>query len=384
MPDEKPSESVPPPSMPPPSMSPSSLLPAAKDNRVLAPAWFFFLFITTIAGLAYTLKPFVADLVLAFVLVGLFNGTFDRIRAKIGGRGWLASAATTSWIMLVVAVPVAAVGYLLAIEAFAAFDATRHALSSPTQAMALIERGRAGLAALGVHVRPEHVAQFTLDSAGYARDFLVQQVSLLVNNALAVTFHFTIVMVIVFYLFVDGPRLKRFLFDLSPLPENEEELLVSKFVEVSKGILIGNGIGSVLQGVLGGVGMWVAGVPAPLLWGVIMTLLAFLGVLGVSFVCVPATIYLALTGSTGAAIGFFLYCMAQATIVENVIKTRLIGTQTRMHDLLVFLSVVGGLFGFGLLGLLYGPIIAILFLTFTELYRRTYRHAVAERFARVV
>ena len=73
----------------------------------------------------------------------------------------------------------------------------------------------------------------------------------------------------------------------------------------------------------------------------------------------------------------------QATIVENVIKTRLIGTQTRMHDLLVFLSVVGGLFGFGLLGLLYGPIIAILFLTFTELYRRTYRHAVAERFARV-
>jgi predicted PurR-regulated permease PerM len=384
MPDEKPSESAPPPSMPPSSMSPSSLLPAAKDNRVLAPAWFFFLFITTIAGLAYTLKPFVADLVLAFVLVGLFNGTFDRIRAKIGGRGWLASAATTSWIMLVVAVPVAAVGYLLAIEAFAAFDATRQALSSPTQAMALIERARVGLASLGVHVRPEHVAQFTLDSAGYARDFLVQQVSLLVNNALAVTFHFTIVMVIVFYLFVDGPRLKRFLFDLSPLPDDEEELLVRKFVEVSKGILIGNGIGSVLQGVLGGIGMWVAGVPAPLLWGVIMTLLAFLGVLGVSFVCVPATIYLALTGSPAAAIGFFLYCMGQATIVENVIKTRLIGTQTRMHDLLVFLSVVGGLFGFGILGLLYGPIIAILFLTFTELYRRTYRHAVAERFARVV
>lgn len=383
MSDETPSESVPPPSMPPSSMAPSSLLPAAKDNRVLAPAWFFFLFITTIAGLAYTLKPFVADLVLAFVLVGLFNGTFDRIRGRIGGRGWLASAATTSWIMLVVAVPVAAVGYLLAMETFAAFDATRHALSSPTQAMALIGRARQGLASLGIHVRQEHVAQFTLDSAGYARDFLVQQVSLLVNNALTVVFHFTIVMVIVFYLFVDGPRLKRFLFDLSPLPENEEELLVRKFVEVSKGILIGNGIGSVLQGVLGGVGMWVVGVPGPLLWGVIMTLLAFLGVLGVSFVCVPATIYLALTGSPGVAIGFFLYCMGQATIVENVIKTRLIGTQTRMHDLLVFLSVVGGLLGFGLIGLLYGPIIAILFLTFAELYRRTYRHAVAERFARV-
>jgi predicted PurR-regulated permease PerM len=90
-----------------------------------------------------------------------------------------------------------------------------------------------------------------------------------------------------------------------------------------------------------------------------------------------------LIGAPGAAVGFFLYCMGQATIIENVVKTRLIGTQTRMHDLLVFLSVVGGLIGFGLLGLLYGPILAILFLTFAELYRRTYRHAVAERFARV-
>jgi predicted PurR-regulated permease PerM len=383
MTEEKSSDSLPPASMPPSSMPPS-MPPAARDDRVLAPAWFFFLFITTILGLAYTLKPFFADLVLAFVLVGLFNGTFESIRTKLGGgRGWLASAATTSWIMLVVAVPVALVGYLLAIETFAAFDATRQALSSPTQAMALVDRARNALASLGVHVKQEHVAQFALDSAGYARDFLVQQVSLLVNNALAVTFHFTIVMVIVFYLFVDGQRLKRFVFDLSPLPEDEEEILVRKFVEVSRGILIGNGIGSVLQGVLGGLGMWVVGLPAPLLWGVIMTVLALMGVLGVTLVAVPATIYLAVNGSPGAAIGFFLYCMGQATIVENVVKTRLIGTQTRMHDLLVFLTLVGGLFGFGLLGLLYGPIIAILFLTFAELYLRTYRHAFAERFARV-
>ncbi len=350
---------------------------------MLAPAWFFFLFIASVAGLAYTLKPFVADLVLGFVLVGLFSGTYDRVRAVIGGRGWISSALTTTWILLVVAVPVAAVGYLLAIETFAAFDSVRQALATPTNLTALIERARNGLSSFGVHFRQEHVTQFALDSAGYARDFLVRQVSLLVNNALAVVFHFTIVMVIVFYLFVDGPRLKRFVFDLSPLPDEEEELLVRKFLEVSKGILIGNGIGSVLQGTLGGIGMAVAGLPAPLLWGVIMTLLALVGVLGVALIAVPATIYLAASGSPGTAVVFFIYCMGQAAIIENFVKTRLIGTQTRMHDLLVFLSVVGGLIGFGISGLLYGPILAILFLTFTELYRRTYRHAVAERFARV-
>jgi predicted PurR-regulated permease PerM len=354
---------------------------AVSDNKVLAPTWFFILFGATILGLGYTLEPFVVDIVSAFVLVALFWGTFQRIRGWVR-RPWLASGLTCAWIVLVVAIPVSIVGYSLAVEALAAFDATRQVIASPADVARLLERARQSLGALGFTVTDEHVAQLAFDSASYVRDLVIDQATLALNNGLAVVVHFTITIVIVLYLFVDGPRLKRFAFDLSPLPNDEEELLVQRFVGVSRGILVGNGVGSLLQGVLGGIAMWVVGVPAPILWGAVMTLFAFLPILGISLIVIPAALYLILTGKVITGVAFFLFCMLQALVLENVVKTRLIGSQTRMHDLLVFLSIVGGLAGFGIFGLVYGPLIAVGFTTMADLYRRTYRHLAAERITR--
>lgn len=359
--------------------APQSIPPfAAADNKVLAPTWFFILFAVTLFGLGYLLRPFVADIVGAFVLVALFQSTYQRLLRWLGGLRWVASALTCFWILIVVAIPVGFVGYSLIAEALAAYS-SGNALSLSVGSVDLLARARAQLSSWGLNLADEHVSQLTVKATGAISDFVVRQATSTLNNTVAIIVQFTIVIVMVFYLLVDGPRLKRFVFDLSPLPVEEEELLVTKFVEVSRGILVGNGIGSLAQGVLGGVAMWVVGVPAPILWGAAMTLFAFLPVVGVSLIVIPATVYLLLVGKVVGGIVFFVFCMAQALLLENVVKTRLIGSQTRMHDLLVFLSVIGGLAGFGVFGLLYGPLIAVSFLTMADLYRRTYRHMVAER-----
>ena len=359
--------------------APQSIPPfAAADNKVLAPTWFFILFAVTLFGLGYLLRPFVADIVGAFVLVALFQSTYARLLRWVGGLRWVASALTCFWILIVVAIPVGFVGYSLIVEALAAYS-SGNALSLSVGSADLLARARVQLSSWGLNLADEHVSQLTVKTTGAISDFVVRQATSTLNNTVAIIVQFTIVIVMVFYLLVDGPRLKRFVFDLSPLPVEEEELLVTKFVEVSRGILVGNGIGSLAQGVLGGVAMWVVGVPAPILWGAAMTLFAFLPVVGVSLIVIPATIYLLLVGKVVGGIVFFVFCMAQALLLENVVKTRLIGSQTRMHDLLVFLSVIGGLAGFGVFGLLYGPLIAVSFLTMADLYRRTYRHMVAER-----
>jgi predicted PurR-regulated permease PerM len=371
------------PSNPPQSIPPQSIPPfALSDNKILAPAGFILLFVITIIGLGYTLMPFLADIVASFVLVTMFQGTYQRVRKLVGGRKWVASAVTSLWVVLVVAIPVVLIGYSLVVEALAAFETTRHAFSTPDGAAHLFDRARNALASIGLHVSDEHVSQLTVDSASRLRDFVLQQASLALNNGVAIIVHFTIVIVIVFYLLVDGRKLKRFVFDLSPLPIEEEELLVRKFVGVSRGILVGNFVGSAAQGVLGGIAIWVVGLPAPIVWGAVMTLFAFLPIVGISLVVIPATLFLLLSGQLMAGLLFFVFCMGQALVLENVVKTKLIGAQTRMHDLLVFLTIVGGLAGFGLFGLLYGPIIAVAFLTLADLYRRTYRHRVAERLAR--
>jgi len=369
----------------PPNLPPSIPPFAASDDKALAPTWFFILFIATIIGLGYTLRPFVADIVGAFVLVALFQGTYQRLERWSGGRRWLSSSLTSAWIVLVVAIPVSLVGlvgYSLAVEALAAFDATRQVIATPADVSALLSRARASLGTVGVNVTDEHVSQLAFEVASYVRDLVIDQATLALNSGVAILVHFTIMIVIVLYLLVDGPKLKRFAFDLSPLPNDEEELLVQKFIGVSRGILLGNGVGSVLQGIVGGIAMWIAGLPAPFLWGAVMTLFAFLPIVGVSLIVIPATLFLVLTGKVVAAVIFFVFCMTQALVLENVVKTKLIGSQTRMHDLLVFLSIVGGLAGFGLFGLLYGPLLAVAFLTMADLYRRTYRHVAAERLTR--
>ena len=147
---------------PPTSIPP----PAVSDNQALAPTWFFILFVATIVGLGYTLKPFLADIVGAFVLVALFHSTYSRLERGLGGRRWIASSLTTAWIVLVVAIPVSVVSYSLASEAVAAFGATKELLANPGDLRALLTRGRASLAPLGVPIPDHPVPPLRLAAAG--------------------------------------------------------------------------------------------------------------------------------------------------------------------------------------------------------------------------
>ncbi|MCK6536137.1 MAG: AI-2E family transporter [Polyangiaceae bacterium] len=365
-----------------PRPTPSIPPPTASDNQALAPTWFFTLFIATMVGLGYTLKPFLADLVGAFTLVALFHGTYSRLARALGGRTWLASALTSSWIVLVVAIPVSVIGYSLAAEVLAAFDATKEIFTTPAGVTALLEKTRASLAAVGVQITDQHVSQLGGDVASAVRDLVLGQATLVLNSGVSIVVHFTIMIVLVLYLLVDGPRLKRFIFDLSPLPVEHEELLVQKFASVSRGIVLGNGVSCVLQGLFGGIALWIVGLPAPILWGAAMTLAALLPVVGTSLVVLPIALYLVMTGKVVAGVVFGSFGILQSLILDNMVKTRLIGSQARMHDLLVFLSILGGLGAFGPIGILYGPLLAVAFLTLADLYRRTYRHVAAERITR--
>src|SRR5690606_33061616 len=84
----------------------------------------------------------------------------------------------------------------------------------------------------------------------------------------------------------------------------------------------------------------------------------------------------------GEGIAFMAICLSVAAVLENILKTKLMGVGVRVHEVPLFLAVLGGLAGFGLLGLLYGPLIVAMFLTLTELYMSHYRLQFAARFAR--
>lgn len=350
------------------------------DRETLAPAFFAVLFLGSLFGLGYILSSYVGDIVLAFVLVGMFGRTYEALRKRLGNRAAIAAGLTTLLALVLIVAPLLTLLWLLVAEAPSAYAHVSDLLGTVNAARVDDALGR--LRDLGLPIsRGQLVGGVELVSSAL-RTALVDRASGVVGDALALVVHLATMLVVVFYILMDGARLRSWVYQLSPLPDDEDAALEQTFKKVFRGVIYGNGLGSVLQGVLGGLAMWAAGFQSAVLWGAVMSVLAFLPLVGIAIVTVPATVVLLVQGKVASAVAFFAFVTVQALFVENVVKTRLMGSAMRMHDLLVFLSVLGGIGVFGLIGVLYGPLIAMLFVTLSELYFRRYRPLLARRLAR--
>jgi predicted PurR-regulated permease PerM len=193
--------------------------------------------------------------------------------------------------------------------------------------------------------------------------FLYEQARSITTNVLKFIVNFFFMLLIIFYLLVDSHRLIAFIVKLSPLPEDQDQKLI-------------HGLGGLIQGTLGGIVFALFGLKSPFVWGVIMALLAFLPILGIGGVFVPAAIFLFLQGRVGAGIFFLIFYIVLSSSIEYFFKPKLVGKRVRMHTLIVFLSIIGGLKLFGILGIIYGPLVVTAFLTLAEIYQASYQQLV--------
>jgi predicted PurR-regulated permease PerM len=131
-----------------------------------------------------------------------------------------------------------------------------------------------------------------------------------------------------------------------------------------------------IQGTAGGILFSVFGLKSPFMWGVIMSLLAFIPIIGVGVVFIPAAVFLFLKGRIAAGIFFIVFYILLTVSVDNLLKPKLVGHQVKIHTLLVFFSIIGGLKLFGILGIIYGPLVVTAFLTLTDIYYASYQELV--------
>jgi predicted PurR-regulated permease PerM len=358
-------------------VEPTSPNPVQHTRGTLA--FFAVVMLCALYWFGFLLWDFVTDLVLGFLIAGGCRAYYLRLVPKLGGSQGLAGAIVTVAVAVLVALPTVWLVTSLSRQAANAYEAVSAALSDGSVQEALQGKGWIGRHAeslgklVGVEYTPASFQRSMSAAAGSVAGFLTAQLNSLVTNVLAAIYHFALMLVVVFFGLIDGPAIKRRVFELSPLPDHEEERIVRTFRNVGGAILLGNGLGSVLQGALGGVAMWIVGLPSALFWGAVMSVFAFLPLLGIHAVSVPATLYLVLRGQLSLALGFFAFCLFESVVIENLVKPRLMGSRMQMHSMLIFFAVLGGIASFGLVGLLYGPLIAAFFLTVLDLYEGSYR-----------
>lgn len=193
-----------------------------------------------------------------------------------------------------------------------------------------------------------------------------------VGDTVSFFFQFIIMLLAIFTLFVEGEKLRDFAFKLSPLPDDQEQLILEKFSQMNYVTLICNGIGGVIQGLLAGVGMWAVGFQSIFLWSTVMVILAFIPILGISIITIPATIYLYAKGEIIPATLFLLYTGTVALVVENWFKPLFMGKRIKVNGLLVLFYIIAGMGTFGMAGIFYGPLICIIFLTMVDIFQEYY------------
>jgi predicted PurR-regulated permease PerM len=176
-------------------------------------------------------------------------------------------------------------------------------------------------------------------------------------------------LLMLFFLLKDGGRLKAELRPISPFSEEQEHQIFDHLERTIIGALQAVIVVPVLQGILAGIGFMTFGVPSPFVWGTAVILAATVPLVGSPLGWIPACGYLLLHGRTGPALGLLAYCTVIVSGSDNVIKPILLRGSARIHPLLGFLSIVGGVLAFGVFGFLIGPVVLSLVLSAIRIYR---------------
>ncbi len=329
--------------------------------------------------LGWLLWPFVSTIILAATVTGAFNPVYYFLKRKL--RPSIASLMTCVVIFIVLFIPIVSFVSILSKEAYDLYLMARdtvlgNQINNLLESSHLVERVNHFLAKFNLQFTGEELNRWITEIGRNVGLFLFDQTRSITSNVLKFIVNFFFMLLIAFYLLIDQNRLLSFIFDLSPLPEEHDRKLFQKFKDMAGAIIIGNGLSGLIQGVLGGAVFALFGLRSPFLWGVIMTLLAFLPIVGIGAVLVPAAVYLFLSGRIAAGIFFIIFYIVLTAGIEYIFKPKLVGQRVQMHTLLVFLSIIGGLKLFGILGIIYGPLIITAFLTLTDIYHSSYQQLV--------
>jgi predicted PurR-regulated permease PerM len=339
--------------------------------------YFLTLFVVSFLLLGYLLWPFFSILVVSLILVNIFKPVFSLLNRKLSAN--MASFLTCLLIIILVFLPLIFFVGALSTEAIGLYKLGKAANFDVGQKVkelihqnALFTQLQELLTGFGITLEPEGLNKALSEFAKMVALFLYGQATSWAANIMNFVISFFMMIIVIFFLLIDIDRLVHFVFRLSPLPEDQERQLIHKFQDIAGAILIGNGICGLIQGILGGLSFVFFGLPSPILWGGIMAILAFLPIFGIGLVLVPAAFILFLKGRMVAGIVMLIFYALLSFSVEYLLKPKMVGKQVKMHTLLVFLSILGGLSVFGVLGIIYGPLIVTAFLTLSEIYMGNY------------
>lgn len=317
------------------------------------------------------IRSFLVVILLAAVFAGLASPLYGRILRAFGGRRTAAGAATIILLIGVVVLPLLTVLGLVAGQAYSISQIVGPWIQTQIRQPDLLLEKIPGIERLAPYRDP--ILGKGAELVGSVGTFLFNSLSATTKGTVTFLFKFFVFLYTLFFFLIDGGPMLRKVLHYLPLEERDERRMVDKFTSVTRATLKGTLVIGLLQGTLAGSAFWIVGIQGALFWGTLMTLLSIIPGIGTALVWVPAAVILVARGSVGSGVFLALFCLLVVGMVDNLLRPRLVGRDTQMHDLLILFGTLGGILLFGVLGFIVGPILAALFVTVWEIYGVVFR-----------
>jgi len=308
-------------------------------------------------------SPLWQPLLWAVLLGSLLAPFASRLAQRLGGKPRLAAAIVTALTILLFLLPVAVIagavvaqsaellrrleGNIPTLESMQTLDVTRFPwLRQPIDW-------------IGDHtgLTLQQMQTWLISAVKNLLQVLVSSGGSVVLGALGTVVSFLLTLFVLFFVLRDGPEIAGQFVRMLPIEERRRSRLWHHLIEVTRAVFMGIGLTALAQGILLGVGFAIAGLPSPLVFGVLGVFFALIPLVGTALLWIPGALFLAAQGEYGHALFLAIWCAVVVGAVDNFLRPMLISGRAEVPTLAVFIGVMGGLSAFGFIGLFLGPIV---------------------------
>lgn len=314
------------------------------------------------------LKPFVGVISWSAVLVIIFYPIHKRI-LRATKRPALSALISCALVILIILVPVALITIAVIGELSGAMQNLQSALNYVLDPNSSVMGPVLAWVGRFIDVSRLKTDEYLLGQLRGMSGSIAGQTLGFLGGLISVIVQMFFVIFTMYYFFKDGDRIQTTVRDLLPLEKQQAQDIMSRTREVIDASVYGVISIAIIQGTLGGLAFWALGLPSAIIWGVAMTFMSMIPVLGAFVIWVPAAIYLALTGHWTKAIILALWGSLVIGMIDNFLRPKLVGGRTQLHELLIFFAVLGGLSVFGVLGVVLGPVVLAVALALRDVFQ---------------
>lgn len=316
-------------------------------------------------------------LFLAAVLASAMSSMHDRLAARLKQKRGLSSFIFTLAVVFLILVPLGLVIAVAVNETISAVGFIQHTFQAGgtyelVSKLPVSVQNTVSTILAFLRERTDSLSAELASGGAYAVDML--------RNAVTTTsdilFDAVIMLIALKYLLSDGQRLIAWIQDASPMRGRHTAELVREFHRTSKSALGSMTMTSAAQGLVAAIGYAIAGVPQPIFFGLLTFFMSFIPAIGTGLVAFPLAIALLLLGKTGSAIFLAIYAVFVVGMADNLLKPLLMKGGMKLHGAIVFFALIGGVWLFGPVGLIAGPLTVTFFVSMVRLGQRDFKGTV--------